>query len=93
MHNYDFDILLRSVHCSAKLQIAKIHKNTQKQKFYPYKTSWEFEFSYKLYLAQNVQFCLSTPHMISPEPCKYTGWKCVNNIGDIRFDCSQKRNP
>ena len=32
MHNNDFDILLRSFHYSAKLQIAKIHKNVQKIK-------------------------------------------------------------
>ena len=29
MHNDDFDVLLRSVHYSAKLQIAKIHKNAK----------------------------------------------------------------
>ena len=29
MHNNDFDILLRSVHYSAKLRIAKIDKNAQ----------------------------------------------------------------
>ena len=30
MHNYDFDILLRIVHYSAKLQIAKINGNAKK---------------------------------------------------------------
>ena len=29
MHKNDFDILIRSVHASAKLQIAKIHKNSK----------------------------------------------------------------
>ena len=48
MHNNDFDILLRSVQYSAKLQIAKIHNNVQKIKWYLYKASWEFGFSYKL---------------------------------------------
>ena len=43
MHNNDFDILLRSVHYSAKLQIAKIHKKVQKIKCYLYKASWEFD--------------------------------------------------
>ena len=32
MHNNDFDILLRSVHLSPKLQIPKIHKNIQKNR-------------------------------------------------------------
>ena len=49
IHNTDFDILLTSVHYSAKLQSAKIHKNAQQIKCYLYKASWEFEFSYKLY--------------------------------------------
>ena len=40
MHNNDFDILLRSVHLSPKLQILKIHKNIQKIKYYLYNTSW-----------------------------------------------------
>ena len=31
MHNNDFDILLRSVHYLAKLQIIKIHKNAQNE--------------------------------------------------------------
>ena len=44
MHNNDFDILLRSVHQSPKLQIPKIHKNIQKIKCYLYKVSWVFEF-------------------------------------------------
>ena len=55
MHNYDFDILLRSVHFSAKLQIANIHKNAPKIKCYLCKASWVFEFSYKFCLAQNLQ--------------------------------------
>ena len=51
MHNNDFDILPRSVHYYAKLQIvAKIHENVQHIKFYLYKASLEFEFSYKLYI-------------------------------------------
>ena len=45
MHNNDFDMLLRSVNYSAKLQIEKIHKNIQIIKYYLNKTSWEFEFS------------------------------------------------
>ena len=49
MHNNDFDILLRSVHYWAKLQISKIHKNAQNNKCDLYNTSWVFEFSYKLY--------------------------------------------
>ena len=53
MHNNDFDILLRSVHLSPKLQIPKTHKNIQKIKCYPCNTSRVFEFSYKLYLTQN----------------------------------------
>ena len=53
MHNNDFDIPLRSVHLSPKLQIPKIHKNYQKIKCYLYKSSWVFEFSYKLYFTQN----------------------------------------
>ena len=32
MHDNDFDILLRSVHYSTKLQIAKIHKNAPQNK-------------------------------------------------------------
>ena len=54
MHNNDFDILLRSVHLSPKLQIPKIYKkNIQNIKYYLYNMSWLFEFSYKLYLTQN----------------------------------------
>ena len=53
MHNSDFDILLRSVDLSPKLQIPKIHKNIQNIKCYMYNTSWVLEFSYKLYLTQN----------------------------------------
>ena len=44
MHNNDFDIFLRSVHYSGKLQIAKIHKSAWKLKCYLYKASWEFDF-------------------------------------------------
>ena len=47
MHNNDFDILLRSVHYSAKLQIPKIHKNFQKIKYYLYNTSWMFVFQFR----------------------------------------------
>ena len=50
MHNSDFDILLRSVHLSPKLQIQKIHKNIQKIKCYLYNVSLLLEFPYKLYL-------------------------------------------
>ena len=73
---YDFDILLRSVQFSVKLQIAKIDK-VPKNKALPllYKTSWEFDFSYKLSLAKKLQLCLGSPHLISPEPCKCTGRK------------------
>ena len=49
MYNNDFDILLRSVHLSPKLQIQKIHLNIQKIKCFLHNTSWVFEFSYKLY--------------------------------------------
>ena len=37
-----------------------------------YKASWEFEFWYKLYLAKYEQIFLGTPHLILPEPRKYT---------------------
>ena len=47
VHNNDFDIFLRSAHISAKLQIAKIHKNTPKLKCCLYKTSLELDSSYK----------------------------------------------
>ena len=77
-------IYCSGVHYSAKLQIAKIIKNKL------YRASWEFEFSYKLYLVKNVQLSRGTPHLISPEPCKNTGRKCVN-IGDIGYDCSEKK--
>ena len=68
MHNNDFDILLRSVHLSPKLQIPKIHKNIKKIKCYLYNTSCVFAFTYKLYLAQNFQFCFRTSHPSSPYP-------------------------
>ena len=68
MHNNDFDRLLRSDHYSAKLQIAKIHKNAQKFNCYMYNTSWMFDFSYELYLVQYLQLCLGIPHPISPNP-------------------------
>ena len=68
MHNNDFDILLRSVHLSPKLQIPKIYKNIQKIKCYLHKASLMFQFSYELFLAQNLQFCLDTLHPISPNP-------------------------
>ena len=57
MYNSGFDILLRSVHYSAKLRIAKYPK-TQKIKCYLLKASWVFEFSYKLYFAIE-----GTPHL------------------------------
>ena len=45
MHNYAFDILLRSFHLSAKLYIPNIHKNIKKKtKGYLYNTSWVFGF-------------------------------------------------
>ena len=53
MNNNDFDILLRSVHLSPKLQIPKIPQNIQTIKCDLYNTSWVFEFSNKLYLTQN----------------------------------------
>ena len=37
MHNNDFDILLRSVHYSSKLQNAKIYKNIQNNKVFTVK--------------------------------------------------------
>ena len=40
MHNSDFNILLRSVHLSPKLQIPKTLKNIQKIKCYLYNTSF-----------------------------------------------------
>ena len=65
MHNNDFDVILRSVHYSAKQQIANINKNAQKLKL---STQGElgFEFSYKLYLyvAKNLQLCLCIPHPV-----------------------------
>ena len=61
MHKNDFDTLLRNVHFSAKLQIAKIHKMPQRINCY-------LLFSYKLYLAQNLPLCLRNPHSISPFP-------------------------
>ena len=36
------------------------------------KAGWEFEFSYKLYLAQYEWIFWGTPQLISPEQCKYT---------------------
>ena len=39
MHTNYFDILLRSVNLSPKLQIQKIHKNIQKIKYNLYNTS------------------------------------------------------
>ena len=45
MHNNDFDLHLRSVHLSPKLQIQKIHKNIHKIKCYRYNTSCVFEAS------------------------------------------------
>ena len=39
---------------------------------YLHKARFEFDFSNKLYLAQYEQIFLSTPHLISPESCKYT---------------------
>ena len=43
-----------------------IHKNFQKIKCHLYYASWLFVFSYKFYLAQNIQLCLGTLHPISP---------------------------
>ena len=63
MHNNDFEILLRSVHLSPKLQTPKIHKNIQNIKCSLYNTSW-------LYLNQNWQLYLGTSHLISPYLCK-----------------------
>ena len=85
VHNKYFDLLLRKVHYSAKLQIAKIHKHTYAKtiKYYPNNGSWLFDFSYKLNLAQNLQLCLGTPY---PAPYEYTGLKCVNNMSDKVLD-------
>ena len=41
VRNNDFDILIRSVNYSAKLQLAKIHKNTKKNKCYLYNTVFD----------------------------------------------------
>ena len=65
MHNNEFDILLRCVHYSAKLQVAKSPNNAPKIKCYRYKATWDFELSYKLYLAQDLQLCLGTPHLFT----------------------------
>ena len=46
MRNDDFDILIRGIHLSAKPQIPKLHKHSQKIKCYLYNTSWVFDFSY-----------------------------------------------
>ena len=52
-HAYAFSFSL-VVHQSAKLQITKIRTNAKKKlECYLYKASWEFVFSYKLYLAKN----------------------------------------
>ena len=51
LHNNDFDMLLRSVHWSAKLQFAKKHTNAQQIKYYLYHTSWVFKISYKLFFS------------------------------------------
>ena len=82
MHNNDFEILLRSVLLSPKVQVPKIHKNIQKIKFYLYHTSWMFEFSYKLYLVQNLQLCLGTSHPSSPYPMsRYrTGYIMLSHV-------------
>ena len=77
MHNNDFDILFRRFHYSAKVQIAKIDKNAQKlSAFCTTQSSWVFEFSHKLYQAQNLQLCLGTTHATSPYPM---------NIYQIRY--------
>ena len=59
MHNDDFGILISSVHYSTKLQIAKSHNNAKNKGL---SVQGSFEFSYKLYLAQNLQICLGTTH-------------------------------
>ena len=69
MHNNNFDILFRSVHYSAKLQLAKLYENPNKIKCYLYNTSAVFAFSYKLYSAQNLQLhvlCFGTVQPNSP---------------------------
>ena len=56
-------------------EVSTIQQNYQLQKpirrlkikYYLHNGSRVFEFSYKLYLAQNVQLCLGTSHPISPE--------------------------
>ena len=57
MHNNDFDLVLRSVHWTVKLQISKIHINAQNIKCYLYNARLVFAFWYKLYIAQNLQLC------------------------------------
>ena len=51
MHNNDFEILLRSVHFSAK-HCKNLLKNPQKIECYLNRVTWEFFFSYKLYLSK-----------------------------------------
>ena len=65
MNNNDFDMLLRSVHYSAKLQIEQFFSNSQKKiKCYLYNTSWV----YKLNLSKNLQLCLSTSSLDFTSP-------------------------
>ena len=84
MHNNDFDILLGTVLYSAKLQISKLYQNAQKFKFYLDNGSWKFEFSYKIYLAQNLQRCLVPLaawihiHIVQRE--WGTGSQCLTNL-------------
>ena len=48
---------------------------------------------YQPHLAQILQHYLGTHQQISHELCKYTGWKCVKDMGDRGLDCAEKRNP
>ena len=90
--NNNFDILLRNVNYAPNLHILKSIKNNQIIKCYLYNKSWVFGFSYKLYLAQNLQFCLGTTHLISRGLCKYIGRKCVNTMGRQRVcSCREKK--
>ena len=85
MHNYDFDMLRRSVHLSPKLHIPNIHKDIQKLGFRI--------FIFKLYLAQNLRLWLGTSHPIFLHLCKYTGLKCEKQYGQLKVClCIEKKS-
>ena len=80
--------IMTLIYCSGVHALFGQTTNRKNQRNKLYRASWEFEFSYKLYL--DVQLSWGTPHLISPDSCKNTGRKCVN-IGDIGYDCSEKK--